>query len=185
MRLKKYLINEAGMITGGWPERGGLCDGLDDAGDTIGGPKYEKVTVKTPGGEYRMSVVVPDWTWDEYEYMKGLEDKKNYHSSLDKDTKYLIKYFGDRVWRHMKKGDVDTVRPKQEDIPEESAPEYVKKVLRFTATRESQSVNISKTLTKIDTIIGRFETATGEEPKGERTKILKRDEPKKVKAEIK
>lgn len=186
MRLKKYLLNEAAMITGGFPETGGICDGLDDAGDTVGAPKYEKETLQGWAGPYRRSVPVDDRKWDygDFAYMVGISDRTHYHSSLDDDV--LKKLYGNRVWSFTKQGDVLEERPKQEPkyVAHELMPEYVRKVIIHSETREHQRKNLPDVVFRIQRTLGDYQTATGEESQKEQKKILKTDEPKKVKVPI-
>ena len=164
MKIRDYL-NEA-TITHGYPDTGGIA-GDDDAptGNILMGRKYKKVTVKTPGGSYQMSVPDDKWTWDEFENAKGMDDKDNYSSTLDDDP-YLSQYFGGRVWAHTKTGDPDTRRREMQDIAnkEESAPEYVKRVTKFAHTRDDMKKNLSPAVFKIDRVLSQFETeGAGEE----------------------
>lgn len=163
------LLNEAGMITYGWPDTGGLA-GDDDAptGNILMGEKYRKVKVTTPGGSYTVSVPETDWHWGEFEHAKGMEDRDNYHSSLGKQG-----LFGDRLWRYTRHGDPEEERREMEDIAdkEESAPEYVKRVVQHAHTRDDMVKNLPDTVFKIDKIVGQFQTATGEEPEREQRQI--------------
>jgi hypothetical protein len=182
MRLKRYLLNEAGMISFGYPDTGGLCDGLDDAGDTVGAPKYEKETLQGWAGPYRRSVPVDDREWDygDFAYTVGVSDKRHYHSSLDDDV--LKKLYGNRVWSYTRQGDILEPRPLQEpkDVATEEMPEYARKVLIHSETREHQRKNLPDVVFRITRTLGDYETATGEETVGQQKKILKTDEPKKV-----
>ena len=96
MKIRDYL-NEA-TITHGYPDTGGIA-GDDDAptGNILMGRKYKKVTVKTPGGSYQMSVPDDKWTWDEFENAGGMEDYDNYHQTLQG----MKPLFSDETWKNV------------------------------------------------------------------------------------
>lgn len=173
MKRKHIQLLEA-IVTHGWPDTGGIA-GDDDAptGNILMGVKYKKVKVTTPGGSYTVAVPEDEWHWGEFEHSKGMEDRDNYHSSLGKQGIY-----GDRMWKYTKKGDPEQERREMEDIPEkgESAPEYVKRVVKFAHTRDDMKKNLPDTVFKITQFLGQFQTATGEESEKEQKEIEKSEE---------
>ena len=92
-------------LTGGYLDIGlnSVC-GDDDhpTGNILMGVPYERKTVKTPGGSYRMYIPREEWQWDEFERAKGMEFIRNYHPTLA-DDKILKSHFGNRVFRYSRK----------------------------------------------------------------------------------
>ena len=157
VNIKKAKLTEATVV--------GLGDiaGDDDAptGNILMGRKYRKETFQGWAGPYRRSIPEDDWTWDEWEYAKGMELKDNYHATLDK----LRDGYQGKLWRHMKKKGKAADAPLGLDYEkltagtEESAPDYVLAVTSKGEPRELAKKNLPDVVFKISNILGQ-ETET-------------------------
>lgn len=83
--IKKYFIEAT--TTMGYPDVGGVC-GDDDypPGNAVFGQKNKKIPYKNKLTGYNKVWDVDDseWTWDEFENSKGMEDPENYSQTLKK-----------------------------------------------------------------------------------------------------
>jgi hypothetical protein len=152
INAKKAKLSEA-IVVGT-----GDIAGDDDAptGNILMGRKYRKETFQGWAGPYRRSIPEDDWTWDEWEYAKGMELKDNYHATLDK----LRDGYQDKLWRHMKKKGKAADAPLGFDYEaltagtEESAPDYVLAVTSKGEPRELQKKNLPDVVFKISKVLG-------------------------------
>lgn len=106
-KLEKYL-NEAGMITGGYPDDGSTGPASDDdqpPGNIVVGPRsvrkdyFNKLTQYSSIWDYDDT---ENFQWDEFGNLGGQSDKKNYHQTLDKMGQLFSKSTMDNTWKKMR-----------------------------------------------------------------------------------
>jgi len=108
--VKKY-ISEA-TVTNGYPDVGGIA-GDDDfpPGNIVMGQKNKKIPYynKLTGYNKVWDVDHSEWTWDEFENSKGMEDPENYSDTLKSLGDIIPKFdFFHRLKRKVPDKDVES-----------------------------------------------------------------------------
>lgn len=108
--IEKYFIEAT--VTNSYPDTGGIA-GDDDfpPGNIVFGQKNKKIPYKNRLTGYNKVWTVDDseWTWDEFENSKGMEDPENYSNTLKSLGDIIPKFdFFHRLKRKVPDKDVES-----------------------------------------------------------------------------